>query len=266
MPGNPGRLPVPVSPAEPGAAPAVLAAEAGSRAVAGSTFIGRDLVGNETAVQLQRPGGELRVSVGRAGEQSGIWKITASANVVVTTRGIAKDAKITLHREGDWWLAFHRKSRAQELTGKFGRTVVSLKPPAPNAAGWIHALSVSVPHGELSRPYGDDDTSGGITWLDPAASGHEVGIHLVVAKPNQARGRSDGVFVGGFTLNDGRLLLIYRTHQRLLPETHSRIEQKRAETGVLNNPGGPETRCLIGEWSDYRPLYLWDLASAPAQA
>lgn len=226
-----------------------------------STFISRNLTGNETAVELRRPGGELRFSVGRAGEQSGIWKVTARASVVVTTRGIAKDAKITLHREGDWWLAFHRKSRAQELTGKFGRAAVSWKPPAPNVAGWIHALSVWVPHGELSRPYDDDDMSGEITWLDAAVPGHRVGIHVVVAKPNQVQGRSDGAFMDGFTLNDGRLLLIYRTHQGLLPETRSRIDQERAKSCVPDNPGGPETRCLVGEWGDYRPLYLWDLAS-----
>jgi hypothetical protein len=65
----------------------------------------------------------------------------------------------------------------------------------------------------------------------------------------------------GFTLNDGRLLLIYRTHQGLLPETRSRINQERAKSCVPDNPGGPETRCLVGEWGDYRPLYLWDLAS-----
>jgi len=34
--------------------------------VTGSTFISRDLAGNETAVELRRPGGELRFSVGRA--------------------------------------------------------------------------------------------------------------------------------------------------------------------------------------------------------
>jgi len=176
-------------------------------------------------------------------------------------RGFAKDAKVTLHCEGNWWVALHRPSRAEELTGKFDRTVVSWKPPAPNISGWIHALSVWVPHGELSHPYDDDDTHGKITWLDPAAPGHRVGVHVVLVKPNQVPGRSDGVFMNGFTLIDGRLLLIYRTHQPLSPETRSRIEQRRAETCVPDNSGGPETRCLVCDWGDYRPLHLWDLAS-----
>ena len=227
----------------------------------GTTFISRDLTGKETVVELQRAGGEFRFSVGSPGEQSGIWKITARPSVVITPRGLTKDAKITLHREGDWWFAFHRPSRAQELTGKSDRKLVSWKPPTPNIAGWIHAVSVWMPHDELSRPYDDDDTSGKITWLDPAAPDHRVGIHVVLAKLNQVPGRSDGVFMNGFTLNDGRLLLIYRTHQSLSSEKRSRIEQRRAETGVPDNPGGPETRCLVGDWGDYRPLHLWDLAS-----
>jgi len=42
-----------------------------------------------------RPGGEFRFAVGHVGEQSAIWKVRASINVVVMSRGLDKEAKIT---------------------------------------------------------------------------------------------------------------------------------------------------------------------------
>jgi hypothetical protein len=88
---------------------------------------------------------EVRFAVGRIGEQSAIWKVTARVNVVVAPRGLAQDAKITLHKTGDHWLATHRVSRGQELTGRPSRELVHWTPPAANAAGWVHAMNLWVP-------------------------------------------------------------------------------------------------------------------------
>jgi hypothetical protein len=150
-----------------------------------------------------------------------------SSTVVVTPRGISEDVKITLHEDWDWWFAFHNERRALELTGKFDWEAVRWKPPEPNIAGCVHAVSVGSTR--RTEQHYDEDVSAKIAWLDPAAPGHRVGIHLVIARPNDVEARTNGEFVDGFTLADGRLLLVYRSHSPFTPEMRSRIERKRAE-------------------------------------
>lgn len=180
---------------------------------------------------------------------------------------MSKDVKITLHEEWDWWLASHSEDRAMELTGRFDRGAVRWKPPAPNAAGWVYAVNVWVPHGELSNVYGED-VSGNIAWLHPAARGHRVGGHIVIANPNDVHAGTDGEFVDGWTLADGRLLLVFRSHSPFPPETRSRIERKRAEHCAGETGDAGTSRCLVGEYEDARPLHLWDLAlpARPSQS
>jgi hypothetical protein len=84
------------------------------------------------------------------------------------------DAKITLHQAGKWWVAFHKKSRAQELTGTSSREALSWTPPVANPAGWLHAMNMWVPHGELDNVYSDDEAKGQITWFGPPAPGHQL--------------------------------------------------------------------------------------------
>jgi len=223
-----------------------------------------DASGNRTQVALGRPGGELRFSVGRPGESSGIWKVTASPNVAVMTLGLVRDAKITLHREGSWWLATHLVSCGTELTGRPSRELVRWTPPAPNAAGWVHALSVWVPHGGLNGVYTVDEANRPnrpVTWLSPAEPGHRVGVHLVLITPGgSAGGAAPGEYLGAFDLGDGRALLVSRTHDTYPPDVREPIDDRRRRTCEPDGPEGPTTRCLIGQHADGQPLRLWDLA------
>lgn len=208
---------------------------------------------------LGRPGGVFRFAVGQLGEQSAVWKISASRTVVVMARGIDKDAKITFHQTGNSWLAAHRVSRGQELTGKPSRELVGWALPVPNAAGWVHALNVWVPHGELNNIYTEGEAQGQITWLRPAEPGHRVGVHLVLITPTSQRGGGLGEYLAGFQLGDGRALLVARTHPTYPKDLRDHIDAKRSESCVADQPGGPVMRCLVGQYEDGSPLHLWDL-------
>jgi len=48
------------------------------------------------------------------------------------------------------------------VTGKPSRELVRWTPPAPDAAGWVEALNVWVPHGELNNIYTEDEAQGRI--------------------------------------------------------------------------------------------------------
>jgi hypothetical protein len=211
-----------------------------------------------------RPGGEVRFAVGRVREQSAIWKVVARPSVVVMSRGLDKEAKFTLHRDGKSWLAAHLISRGQQLTGKPRRELVGWTLPAPNAAGWVHAMNVWVPHGELNNVYTEDEAAGDIIWLDPAEPGHRVGVHLVLITPTSQPGGGNAEHLASFRLSDGRVLLLARTHLPYTDDIRERIEADRRNGCVPDEHAGAVSRCLVGKYQEGRTLDLWDLASPTA--
>jgi hypothetical protein len=224
-------------------------------------------IGEESLLQLDGPGGTFRVAIGDPDHHSGIWQVKARRNrstVVIMCQGMGRDAKITLHDEWDWWFAFHDEDRSAAVRGVHEREVFRWKPPQPDAAGWVRAVDIWVPHGELNALYDENIGARAITWLDEAPEGQRVGIHIILATPTGGvKVATSGARIGGFKLADGRALLVYTSVHELDAETRARVTKGRNENPPMRSEAGTviPTRFTFGDrpGDGERPV-MWDLA------
>ena len=139
------------------------------------------------------PGDGWRLAVGSLNGRSSIWRVTAYRNdIYITAGGLGQSIKLSLHESGVWRRAYLSEEHAARAgaTGmpEFNNDprVVDRWEEPEGAAGWMHALTVWVPHGHLTPlPDEVENPKKPITWLAEPDKGQMVGMHFAVVRPDE---------------------------------------------------------------------------------
>lgn len=146
------------------------------------------LNGQADSVDLQQPGGTVRVAVGEPGRRSSIWKIfipKKKDDVYVMARTIGGIQKFSLHASGHF-----RYGWTMEGAKEFGldptvtdRVVDRWERRMPDANGWTHTLSIFVPAEDVTALPDDSDHLEAL-WVPSPPAGRVAALHLAFVAPD----------------------------------------------------------------------------------
>ena len=233
------------------------------------TFVIEDDDGNRADVQLPGPGGKSRLVIGEPDRQSGIWRIWANkptSDVYIGIRSILGYQKWSLHESGIWRFAWVSEARANEFTGSTDRLMDRWQQPPELGAGWTKGFSIRVRHQDLVDTPGEVAPAGTVRLPAPP-EGHARCVHVVVARPDQGLVTLQGLLpVDGFTLADGRVVLLVTSVEAVLPEHNQMVDgamseglRKMREQGVDPSTAG-SPRMLVGGHNAEGDRFVWDAA------
>jgi hypothetical protein len=188
--------------------------------------------GQSTTVPVRGPGGVERLAFGAPGHRSAVWRFWANKNascVYVATRTIAGVQKYSLHQSGDWRHAWVSAEAALRHTGSPDRVIDRWRRPAAVARGWTPALSIWVPHNELSDIIGVDRAADGVDFLPEPKPGTVAGLRVMIVQPGLGTVNLErAVPVCGFLLANGEVMVVVVTAVDLTTEIAGRIDAERA--------------------------------------
>ncbi|MGY2148840.1 hypothetical protein ACW9HM_05120 [Nocardia gipuzkoensis] len=171
---------------------------------------------NELTVELRRTSKKLpiRVGVGSPGRQSGIWRIWSSNgkhDVYIAARNTMQIQKWSLHESGDWRYQWCTHSAAQDFAGTAERILDRWERPDEIAAtGWTKGFSIFVRYEDVVD-IPDHDGGAGVSWLPTPSEGHQIGMHLVIARPDRGfvgLGEMGLHLVDGFAMANNHVVLL----------------------------------------------------------
>lgn len=110
--------------------------------------------------QAAHPNRPIRLTVGKPGARSSIWRIWAnpgSSDIYIASRHTAGHHKISLHQSGDYryqlinFDTLNQQLSDFEVVGERpeGRMLGSWRRPQPQPHGWTDAMRIVVPSSEL---------------------------------------------------------------------------------------------------------------------
>jgi hypothetical protein len=219
-------------------------------------------------VPLPGPGGQVRIAVGRPGHRSGAWRLWANRNksdVYVAARPIAGVQKLSLHESGDWRHQWVNPERAEEFTGSRDRILAIWRRPEEGPGGWIRGVSIWVPQPDIVDIPHDDQPHEGVVWLPEPPPGYVIGIHIVIAKPDQGVVQVTGaVPVEGFTMANGMIVLVLASRIELTEERRHWLDEQReraqAVVGHIDLTKASAPRMTLFGYENTGNRVLWDLA------
>jgi hypothetical protein len=134
----------------------------------------------------------LRFGVGTPEEYRGaIWRLWVQGNdVYLAARDLIGQIKYSLHRSGQWRLAWTEKS-GQRAEGSTDRVEGRWKRPPEFRPGWTQGPAVIVPNSGIQRPFRRrrDDDQAPVLWSPTARPGHSHRFVVLLARPVQTRQR-----------------------------------------------------------------------------
>lgn len=117
---------------------------------------------------------ELRFAVGSPrGPQAGIWKVWTrpTGDIYLTLRLPGRHFKISLHRTGDWRLAYTGAMAREEIAEGRDRAPVKWRRPELKPDGTTTALEILVPGTEVVSPPQPGSADERILWFQPPLRG-----------------------------------------------------------------------------------------------
>jgi hypothetical protein len=198
-----------------------------------TTLVLQDDEGNSTNLELGGPGGTIRVVVGEPGCESGVWRIwapKAHSDVYIGIRTILGFQKWSLHESGKWHFAWISDEKASQFTEGLTRFIDQWDQPAEvGETGWTKGFTIQVRHQDLVDAPSVAPPADTIRLPAPP-DGHFVGIHVVIARPNQPMFTLKGARpFAGFTLADGRVLLLLLSVEPIADEANQMLDGIIAE-------------------------------------
>ncbi|MEU1204037.1 hypothetical protein [Nocardia sp. NPDC005825] len=184
----------------------------------------------------------------------------------VAIRNIAGYQKWSLHESGDWRFQWVSEARAVEFGGTANRIIDRWEQPAEvGASGMTKGLSIWVRHCDVVSMDNDDDPKHAqVQWLPTPPPGSAVGIHIVVARPDQGIvDLSNSVPFDGFTLADGRVVLILMQYRELTDEVNAVVRDAQREAVARANVdwgAAVAPRMVISGFDDQGIRLVWDTA------
>lgn len=207
--------------------------------------------GSEVTVTITGAGAGLRVAVGSLHHRSSIWRATANADdIYLTAKGLGQMQKMSFHASGVWRHAFHSERHAAEA-GAVGKAEFNNDPRVidrweepEGTNGWMHALTVWVPHGHLSElPNEVENPRKPIQFVPAPCSGEMVGIHFAIVRPDEGFfGLAGMTLVDGFALPSGRALVVLSSRRSMEPTREEWLTKMSVAALALTQPGEIRTR------------------------
>lgn len=230
-----------------------------------------------------RPRKPIRFAVGQPGFRSTTWRLWANANksdVYVASRRTAAYFKASLHESGDWryqWVTDDRQEVAFTPYDpdhvSVGRIVDQWRRPAENQ-GWTDALSICVPHEDVTSIPGDQEPGDDTQWIAQPPPGEGIEFRIMLARPRGAPldltpalkgGLATIAFVNGFRLINGEVVLLFAATERLDRAFRRRLAAERIRARRNVNPtfnmapdSGPRSALMTQEHNGHRTI--WDLS------
>jgi hypothetical protein len=232
--------------------------------------------GTETRFTLGPPGEGNRVAVGSATNRSSIWRMftsksqKAGSDVFITAAALGSAQKISLHESGVWRNAWHSEDHAAKY-GFMGKPehggdprVLDRWQRPEGRSGWSRGLSVWVPYGHLAPSTDTDDPTKPVTWVPEPRPGELVGLHFVVAKPDQGELHLSGMFpVCGFRLRNSEAAIVVMSRAPVDEAVLREHEQKAREAAmpvVGQPPYKDELRIGVFGHDSHGHRFVWDLS------
>jgi hypothetical protein len=191
--------------------------------------------GNREDIVLTGPGGTIRAAIGEPGCHSGIWRIWANKNksdVYIAIRNIAGYQKWSLHETGDWRYQWVTTERAQQYAKTSERVIDNwAQPQEVGESRLTKGFTKKVRHEDLV-PLADIPGSlpAEVVWLPAPPEGHAMGMHVAIMRPDGPQIElQDAVPFAGFTLSDGRAVLLFASRQPVTDAQNQMIEDAVAK-------------------------------------
>jgi hypothetical protein len=227
--------------------------------------------GNPHDLPVPGPGGTVRVVVGEPGKQSGVWRIWSPPNkfdVYVGVRAIVGYQKWSLHESGDWRFQWVNDERAAEYGASGNRVIDQWHRPAPvGETGWTRGLAIRVRHQDLVDVANPEKVPAETLWIPAPPEGHMVGLHVVIARPNEQPITLTNVKpAAGFALVGGLAMLLLASVDPLTDENDQTITDAIAQAIQLAHARGIDLasavapRAAIGGNNSDGERFVWDVA------
>ncbi len=227
--------------------------------------------GNQHDVPLPGPGGTIRVVVGEPGKQSGVWRIWANKktfDVYVAVRAIAGTQKWSLHETGDWRYQFINDEKAAKFSDRDSRIIDQWDKPAEvGETGWTRGLAIRVRHQDLVEVTKPEEVPADTLWIPPPPEGHMVGLHIVIARPNQQVVELSNVEpVAGFALVGEQVLLLLKSVDPVSEANNETIRKALAQMFRMVRARGVDLasavalRAAVGGNNTDGERLVWDVA------
>ncbi|WP_353373465.1 hypothetical protein [Mycobacterium sp.] len=226
--------------------------------------------GESETVELDGPGGTIRVVVGEPGRQSGVWRIWATRNtsdVYIGVRAILGYQKWSLHESGDWRCQWISGERAVEFGRGGSRIIDQWSQPAEMGSGWTKGFSIRVRHQDLVEVADPAVVPADTLWIPPPPEGHLIALHVAIVRPDQGVANLKGFIpLGGFTLPDRRAVLLGVSKEPVTEENNQVIAAALNTTIRLAADSGVDlssVEAVRGALSCVSPegdRHVWDVA------
>lgn len=145
---------------------------------------------------------KVRFAVGAPeGPRSSTWKLWVDnrlsrgkpkGEIYLGNRGIAGDLKVSLHRSGQWQVAFTSQSEfaAKRRERGLPRQTQTWERPSPDKDGVVYGYGLYFPTQELTdTPYTGSKVDA-ITWIPAASPNQLIEFHLLITTPDADVGDS----------------------------------------------------------------------------
>ncbi|MFE3100371.1 hypothetical protein [Nocardia tengchongensis] len=225
--------------------------------------------GEQETVELPGPGGTIRCGVGEPGCRSGVWRIWSNpkkSDVYVAIRALAGYQKWSLHESGDWRFQWLTDARAAEFSGSTNRIIDQWEQPAEvGASGMTKGFSIWVRPSDIVAIDNDDDPGHAkVQWLPAPPPGYAMGVHIIVARPDQGFVHLPGAFpFDGYTLADGRVVLVLMQRREFTEEANAGLRDTQREW-ISRSDVDWETvaspRMVMSGSDDQGNRFVWDAA------
>lgn len=227
--------------------------------------------GESESIALPGPGGTIRVVVGEPGRQSGVWRIWAPKNkfdVYIGVRALVGYEKWSLHESGDWRHQWISDEIAQEFGNSDDRIIDRWPQPAElGDSGWLHGFSIRVRHQDLVEVAEPEQVPADAVWIPIPPEGHAASLHVVIIRPDRGLMELNGLIpLGGFTLVDGRALILAVSVDRLADAQNEMIASALAEMMLQAEAKGIDfgsavaPRGALACNNDRGDRFVWDVA------
>ncbi len=224
--------------------------------------------GYATQHKLIKQGKPLRVAVGEPNHQSSVWRFwVTKTDIYAAIRTVAREWKFSLHESGVWRYAEHESytgvAGPSPLLDPDDRVIHRWERPQSDR-GWIHGMTIRVPHGYLND-FQYPMSLKGVQWVSEPEPGQCVVISMGISYGQRLPFVGAGAYacLGALALGDGGAAVIVsyqepvdQAQQEMLREAVNDAPARMLETGWAHDPRGVVSTLL---WEPTPTPQLWDV-------
>ncbi|APE17768.1 hypothetical protein BOH72_23400 [Mycobacterium sp. WY10] len=201
------------------------------------------------------------------GDHSAVWRIWANrgtSDVYVAVRDISGYQKFSLHESGDWRHQFVTREQAQAVAQTTNRILDQWRQPAEHEQSRLTlGYTIRARSQDLASYPENKGFSKDLVWVPASPDDRVAVIHVAIARAQDAAVQMEGMVpIGGFTLADGRAVLVFYSLQVASAETHAQIDAVKQQiteqwSGVTPAPSAPR---IAIHGNNEHGRFSWDIA------